>query len=136
MGPRALPPGLVIDPSLPPDISVELRSSPHLLRMARIGRRIERSSSPTLLLAVLGFLVVMWIATGSMGPAVMSITMLVIIGARWASVDTANRAARRRLRLAYEHASRYVLPEDLDRPCQSLLRRAQDAVHAILSSRF
>ncbi|WP_214320308.1 hypothetical protein [Nonomuraea sediminis] len=134
MGPRLLPPALVIDPSLPSDVVFELRAAPHLLRMARTGRRIERTYSPTLPLAVLGFMVVLWFATGGPGPMVISIVVALFMAGRWASVDAANRSARRRLKLAYDYAAHYVLPEDLDHPCQMLLRRAQDAVEIILSS--
>jgi hypothetical protein len=135
MDPRALPPRLVIDPSLPPDISVQLRSNPHVLRMARTGRQMASSPSPTWLFVLPGFLVLIYLMTGS--PAAMIVTG-VGIGSiallRWLVTDSSNRAAKRRLGLAYTYADRYILPEDLDYPCQVLLRRAQDACAAVLGS--
>ncbi|MGW0479826.1 hypothetical protein [Nonomuraea sp. NPDC003214] len=135
MDPRSLPPRMVIDPSLPPDISAELRSSPQVLRMARTGRRMEPSHSSTWLFVVPGALLFIWLATGSVaGVAMTAVGLNLIAMLRWMAVDATNRAARRRLRLAYEYAGHYVLPEDLDHPCQVLLRRAQAAADAILGS--
>ncbi|WP_156325799.1 hypothetical protein [Nonomuraea sp. SBT364] len=135
MDPRSLPPRMVIDPSLPPEISVELRSSPQVLRMARTGRRMEPSHSSAWLFVVPGALLFIWLVTGSMaGVAMTAMGLSLIAMLRWMAVDATNRAARRRLRLAYEYAGHYVLPEDLDYPCQVLLRRAQAAADAILGS--
>lgn len=100
-----------------------------------MGRRIERTHSPTMPFAVFGFMVVVSIAAGAPALMALSVAVALIMAAKWAASDATNRAARRRLRLAYENAQGYVLPEDLDPPCQGLLRRAQDAVHAILNSR-
>jgi hypothetical protein len=57
-----------------------------------------------------------------------------ISGVRWMTKDPSERHARRRLRLALEHADRFVLSEDLDAECGAMLRRAQDAVDTVLSS--
>src|ERR1041385_3766082 len=134
MDPRALPPRLVIDPSLPPDISIQLRSSPHLLRMARTGRQMGSSFNPVLLLVLPALLMMIWAVTDTSGAIVAALGMSLIALLRWMAVDSTNRAAKKRLRLASEYAAHYVLPEDLDHPCQMLLRRAQDAVDAILNS--
>ncbi|MEV0345489.1 hypothetical protein AB0H88_06970 [Nonomuraea sp. NPDC050680] len=134
MDPRALPPRLVIDPSLPPDISLQLRSSPHILRMARTGRRMGSSVNPLLLLVLPALLMLIWAVTDTSGAIVAALGMSLIGLLRWMAVDSTNRAAKKRLRLASEYAAHYVLPEDLDYPCQMLLRRAQDAVDAILNS--
>lgn len=134
MDPRALPPRLVIDPSLPPDISLQLRSSPHILRMARTGRRMGSSVNPLLLLVLPALLMLIWAVTDASGAIVAALGMSLIALLRWMAVDSTNRAAKKRLRLASEYAAHYVLPEDLDHPCQMLLRRAQDAVDAILNS--
>ncbi|MEV6155842.1 hypothetical protein AB0L53_36425 [Nonomuraea sp. NPDC052129] len=134
MDPRALPPRLVIDPSLSPDISIQLRSSPHILRMARTGRQMSSSFNPVLLLVLPALLMMIWAVTDTSGAIVAALGMSLIALLRWMAVDSTNRAAKKRLRLASEYAAHYVLPEDLDHPCQMLLRRAQDAVDAILNS--
>lgn len=54
---------------------------------------------------------------------------------RWMALDGTYRSTRRRIRAAQVHANRFILPEDLDYPCQRLLRRAQNAVEAIMASR-
>ncbi|GAA4505263.1 MULTISPECIES: hypothetical protein [Nonomuraea] len=133
MDPRALPPRLVIDPSLPPDVSVELRSSPHVLRLARSGWRMAPRNL-TWLFVLPGFLLLLWMVTGT-GAVITAAVGAGLFGLiRWLSVGSYNRATRRRLALAYEYANYYILPEDLDYPCQVLLRRAQRAAEAILGS--
>ncbi|MEU6710119.1 hypothetical protein ABZ897_01455 [Nonomuraea sp. NPDC046802] len=135
MDPRALPPRLVIDPSLPPAISTELRSHPHILRMARSGRRMDTTHNPTVLFILPGFLLVLSILAG--WPLLMTagVGIGLIVLFRWMALDSTYRTTRRRLRLAQAHAEQYILPEELDYPCQMLLRRAQNAVEAILRSR-
>ncbi|MGN9841745.1 hypothetical protein ACTMTI_26825 [Nonomuraea sp. H19] len=135
MDPRALPPRLVIDPSLPPEISVELRSSPHLLRMARSGTRMDTTYNPALLFVLPGFLLLIYLLTDVAGVFVAGIGISLIVLIRWMALDSSHRTTKRRLRLAQTHADRYILAEDLDYPCQMLLRRAQNAVQAILNSR-
>ncbi|MEV0620751.1 hypothetical protein AB0I81_46020 [Nonomuraea sp. NPDC050404] len=134
MDPRALPPRLVIDPSLHPEISVELRSSPHILRMARSGSRMDTTLNPALLFVLPGFLLMLSVLTGNLLFYLASVGSGLMVLIRWMAVDTSYRSTRRRLRLAREHANQYILPEDLDRPCQMLLRRAQNAVEAIMGS--
>ncbi|RSN04338.1 hypothetical protein DMB42_32265 [Nonomuraea sp. WAC 01424] len=126
----------MIDPSLPPEVSVELRSSPHILRMARSGKRMDPSFSPVLLFALPALLLMVWIVTGQGEVAFISgIGMGLIALIRWMALDSSHRIVKRRLRLANTYADRFILPEDLDRPCQMLLRRAQDAAEAVLNSK-
>ncbi|MFI6905006.1 hypothetical protein ACIBKY_27355 [Nonomuraea sp. NPDC050394] len=134
MDPRAHPPRLVIDPSLPAEISVELRASPHLLHMARRGRRMERTFNPALLIVLPAFLMLIWVLTSTVGMIVAGVGMGLIALLRWAATGVSNNTARRRLRLAHEYSAHYVLPHDLDYPCSRLLRRAQDAVDTILAA--
>ncbi|MEU8244975.1 hypothetical protein [Nonomuraea sp. NPDC048916] len=103
--------------------------------MARTGWRMEPSYNPVLLFVLPGFLLLIWMLTSTAGMVVAAVGMSLIALMRWMAVGSSNRANKRRLRLAHEHAARYVLPEDLDYPCQMLLRRAQDAVDTILASR-
>ncbi|MFG1707906.1 hypothetical protein ACFLIM_32330 [Nonomuraea sp. M3C6] len=135
MDPRALPPRLVIDPSLPPEISVELRSSPHILRMARSGTRLDTTNNPVVLFVLPCFLLLVFMLIGWPGLLVAGMGVSLIVLIRWMALDSSYRTTRRRLRLAQAHADRYLLPEDLDYPCQMLLRRAQNAVEAILNSK-
>jgi hypothetical protein len=95
---------------------------------------MQPSYNPTLLVVLPGFLLLIWMLTNTAVMVVAGMGMGLIALMRWMAVDASNRAARRRLRLATEHAGRYVLPEDLDYPCQRLLRRAQDAAETILAS--
>lgn len=134
MDPRALPPRLVIDPSLPPETAAELLSSPHILRQTRSGKRVSTTSHPALLFLVPASLVCLSVLTDRPWVFVAGIGAGVIVLFRWIATDNTYRSTRRRLQLAQTHADRYVLPEDLDHPCQMLLRRAQNAVAAILGS--
>ncbi|TDE36843.1 hypothetical protein E1295_34915 [Nonomuraea mesophila] len=134
MDPRALPPRLVIDPTLPPVISHELRSSQHLLRVARSGRLPDTRHS-ALIFLLPGLLLALSLLTRTplLFLAGTGVGMIVLF--RWMAQDTYNRSTRRKLRAAQAHADRYVLPEDLDHPCQMLLRRAQNAAETVLGSR-
>ncbi|MBB5785085.1 hypothetical protein AB0K16_27565 [Nonomuraea jabiensis] len=135
MDPRALPPRLVIDPTLHPEISVELRSSPHILRMARSGVRVDTTKNPALLFVIPALLMVLAVATGVEELLVPGVGIGLIVLFRWIALDGTYRSTRRRIRSAQVHANRFILPEDLDYPCQRLLRRAQNAVEAIMASR-
>ena len=135
MDPRALPPRLVIDPTLHPEISVELRSSPHILRLARSGVRVDTTKNPALLFVIPAFLMVLAVATGVEELLVPGVGIGLIVLFRWIALDGTYRSTRRRIRAAQVHANRFILPEDLDYPCQRLLRRAQNAVEAIMASR-
>ncbi|MFE3452194.1 hypothetical protein ACFXJ8_25065 [Nonomuraea sp. NPDC059194] len=134
MDPRAFPPRLVLDPSLPGEVAAQLRAGPHAMHMARAGRQHEPTRNSALLFVLPGFLMLIWLVIGSAGMIVALVGMSLIALMRWMATDEGNRVAKRRLRLAYEHHDRYVLPEDLDYPCQVLLRRAQDAADRILAS--
>ncbi|KAB8186227.1 hypothetical protein FH608_046740 [Nonomuraea phyllanthi] len=125
----------MIDPTLHPEISVELRSSPHLLRMARSGARVDTTKNPAALFILPALTVVLSIATGMQILLIPGIGLLVIVLFRWMAADSTYRSTKRKLRLARENADRFILPEDLDHPCQMLLRRAQNAVQAIMASR-
>ncbi|MGV9374843.1 hypothetical protein ACWDRB_03465 [Nonomuraea sp. NPDC003707] len=135
MDPRALPPRLVIDPTLHPEISVELRSSPHILRQARSGVRVDTTKNPALLFVIPALLMVIAVATGTEALLVPGVGLGLIVLFRWMALDGTYRSTRRRIRAAQVHANRFILPEDLDYPCQRLLRRAQNAVEAIMASR-
>ncbi len=96
---------------------------------------MDPTPSPTWLFVLPGLLLLIWLMTDSLAGVVVAGTGMGMIALlRWTASDAANRAAKRRLRLAYEHAGDYILPEDLDYPCQVLLRRAQDAAETILAS--
>ncbi|MEW1845947.1 hypothetical protein AB0392_49035 [Nonomuraea angiospora] len=135
MDPRPLPPRLVIDPTLHPEISVELRSSPHILRLARSGVRVDTTKNPALLFVIPALLMVIAVATGTPALLVPGVGLGLIVLFRWMALDGTYRSTRRRIRAAQVHANRFILPEDLDYPCQRLLRRAQNAVEAIMASR-
>ncbi|MBE1585982.1 hypothetical protein ACFPOI_45235 [Nonomuraea angiospora] len=135
MDPRPLPPRLVIDPTLHPEISVELRSSPHILRLARSGVRVDTTKNPALLFVIPALLMVIAVATGMTALLVPGVGLGLIVLFRWMALDGTYRSTRRRIRAAQVHANRFILPEDLDYPCQRLLRRAQNAVEAIMASR-
>ncbi|MDR8410884.1 hypothetical protein MTP10_19370 [Nonomuraea sp. 3-1Str] len=138
MTPHALPPRLVIDPSLPRDVWARLWSAPHLLRMARTGTEpaSARGQVALILLTVVTLLAVLVVRLpgGPIVAAVAAAGLGTIALTRELSVAADRRDLRRRGRLARQYAAHYVLPEDLDYPCQRLLRRAQDAVDAVLCS--
>ncbi|MEW9549547.1 hypothetical protein [Nonomuraea sp. NPDC050783] len=103
--------------------------------MARTGKRMDTTFHPALLFVLPAFLVLIGLVAESAGAFVAAFGIGLIALLRWMAVDGSYRATKRRLRLAYAHADRYVLPEDLDYPCQQLLRRAQNAVEVILASK-
>ncbi|MFD2350274.1 hypothetical protein ACFSTC_14440 [Nonomuraea ferruginea] len=104
-----------------------------MLRLARSGWRMAPRNL-TWLFVLPGFLLLLWMVTGT-GAVITAAVGASLFGLiRWLSVGSYNRATRRRLALAYEYANYYILPEDLDYPCQVLLRRAQRAAEAILGS--
>lgn len=96
---------------------------------------MDTTHNPTLLFALPGFLMLVSVMAGFTGLFAVSLGFGLIVLMRWIATDSTYRSTRRRLRLAREHAARYILPEDLDYPCQMLLRRAQNAVETILNSR-
>ncbi|TDD46311.1 hypothetical protein E1286_21325 [Nonomuraea terrae] len=125
----------MIDPTLSPEIAAELRSSPDLLRLTRSGARMDTTHNPALLFVLPAFLVLLAVLTSTEPLFVAGVGTGVIVLFRWIAMDNSYRSTRRRLHLARAHADRYILPEDLDHPCQMLLRRAQNAVDAILNSK-
>lgn len=94
---------------------------------------MEPSRKPALLVFP-SLMMVLWLMTGAHGLFVLGFVFGLVGLVRLMVSGSQDRAARRRLELAQRHADRYVLPEDLDYPCQVLLRRAQDAAEAILDS--
>ncbi|WP_346113556.1 hypothetical protein [Nonomuraea maheshkhaliensis] len=102
--------------------------------MARSGARMDTTHNPAMLFVLPAFLLLIFMVTGSEGLFVAGLGVGMIVLIRWMAMDSTYRSTRRRLRLAQAHAERYILPEDLDYPCQMLLRRAQNAVEAIMNS--
>jgi hypothetical protein len=101
--------------------------------MARTGAHPPHSYTP-LISALVGFVLMIGVLTGATGVVIAAGGMSLIALLRWMTVESSNHQARERLRLAREHADRFVLPDDLDYPCQRLLHRAQTAVDAVLGS--
>lgn len=95
---------------------------------------MDASLHPALLFLLPALLVLLSVLTDQQWVFVAGIGAGVIVLFRWIATDNTSRSTRRRLQLAHTHADRYVLPHDLDHPCQMLLGRAQNAVAAILAS--
>lgn len=132
---RSRTPRLVIDPSLPAPVSAKLLASPQALRVSRVrGARPPVVPDPVALFSLLGLLVLVLALTSVAGMVLTLGAIGMVTGVRWMTKDPSERHARRRLRLALDHADRFVLPEDLDAECGAMLRRAQDAVETVLSS--
>jgi hypothetical protein len=74
------------------------------------------------------------VLTGPWGMFTLGVVVTGLGGARVLAGDPKERDARRRLRVACEHAGRFILPEDLDAGCRELLGRAQNAVDDVLGS--
>ncbi|GAA4072080.1 hypothetical protein GCM10022248_45860 [Nonomuraea soli] len=125
---------MVIDPTVHPQVSVVLRESPHYLQLARQGRRSDTSGNLGLLFVLPGLLLLILLMLGPAGMVVAGAGMTVAMLLKWMATDLNGRSARSRLRLAHEHAEHYVLPSDLDYPCQQLLKRAQNAADQVLAS--
>lgn len=96
---------------------------------------MDTTYNPALLFVLPGFLLLIFLLTDVEGVLVASLGIGLIVLLRWMALDSSTRTTKRRLRLAQAHADRYILAEDLDHPCQMLLRRAQNAVEAILGSK-
>jgi hypothetical protein len=96
---------------------------------------MDSAYSPVLLFVLPGFLLLIYLLTGSAGVFVAGLGIGMIALLRWMALDGTHRTTKRRLRLAQTHADQYILAEELDYPCQMLLRRAQNAVEAILGSK-
>ncbi|WP_146103606.1 hypothetical protein [Nonomuraea solani] len=96
---------------------------------------MDTTRNPAMLFALPLFLILVFLVADVEGLFVASMGVGLIVLIRWMALDSTYRTVRRRLRLAQAHANHYLLPEDLDYPCQMLLRRAQNAVEAIMNSR-
>ncbi|MFF5109573.1 hypothetical protein [Streptosporangium sp. NPDC000509] len=134
MDQRRRPPHFLVDPALPAPISSVLRASPQALRAARLGQvPRRRGPDPVKLVAIAGLLLLM-ASLSPTGGFVAVLVLVVFSTLRGVSDDPEGRRERRRVRVAMEHKDRFILPEDLDRDCGDLLRRAQDAEESILTS--
>ncbi|SDR30991.1 hypothetical protein [Thermostaphylospora chromogena] len=153
----------MFDPLLPPEVALTLESSPVALRAARThGKETTRHPAypdrpgperahlreaarkarkgggvdPFTVFATIAFLLIVAGLTNMSGLLMAAVAVGVVAAVRQGVLDGANRGARRRLRIAMEYGDRYVLPEDLDRNCRELLRRAQDATDSVLASQI
>ncbi|WP_344582311.1 hypothetical protein [Nonomuraea roseoviolacea] len=124
----------MIDPGLPRDVWARLWSEPHLLRMARTDAEPKASGGRVLLVLVPWIALLVYLVADLPAAAITAGAVGLVGLLRYTSVTAGRRDVRQRVRLAREYSAHYVLPEDLDYPCQRLLRRAQDAVDAVLSS--
>ncbi|GIH90608.1 hypothetical protein ACFFMN_27380 [Planobispora siamensis] len=136
MDPQSRPPSLIVDPALPASVSSVLRASPETLRAVRMGDiPSARGPDPVKVFSVAGSMGLIWIVTNF----TVMLAMLILIGffscAHRLAADPGPRQERRRMRVAIDHANRFILPEDLDAECGALLRRAQDAAETVLESR-
>ncbi|MEV4468137.1 hypothetical protein AB0K12_08815 [Nonomuraea sp. NPDC049419] len=95
---------------------------------------MDTTRNPATLFVLPAFLLLLFMLTSSTPLFVMGTGVGMIVVIRWLATDGTYRSTKRRLGLARAHAEHYILPEDLDHPCQMLLRRAQNAVEAILHS--
>lgn len=148
-------PRLALDPALPEPMAQLMRTHPHLLRMVRSGwtprpfwpvRMPLLARTAGLLLIVTSLLILPVVAAGEDGISLDSVTSALTIGLIFAGgflgVGTAAELlpnlsqvkVNRCLRYAYAHPDSFVLPEDLDAWTGPLLRRAQDAADAVLTS--
>ncbi|MDF5758126.1 hypothetical protein [Spongiactinospora sp. TRM90649] len=146
-------PRVAVDPSLDDEVRETLRAGPMELRAARgrpaqgaepepaslaRGRGGRRAGSPGVdpftLFSLIGFLVLVAGLTNLRGLFVALIVIGGVAVARRAVIRSSGRKERGRVRLAVQYADHYVLPEELDRDCADLLRRAQDAADSVLSS--
>ncbi|WP_068925235.1 hypothetical protein [Planobispora rosea] len=136
MSPHNRSPRLVVDPALPGPISSVLRSAPETLRAVRMGDiPSARGPDPAKVFSTAAFLVLILALTGFAGMLTILVVILLFTGTRRLTADPEARRERRRMRTAIDHANRFVLPEDLDTDCGTLLRRAQDAADTVLTSR-
>lgn len=153
----------MFDPLLPPDVALTLESNPLILHAARTyGKETTRhpahperpgpkpahlreavrkarkgnSADPFTIFATIAFLLVVAGLTNMSGLLVAAIIVGIVAAIRHGVLDSAHRGTRRKLRIAMEYGDRYVLPEDLNRSCRELLRRAQDATDTVLTSQI
>ncbi|MFI0418282.1 hypothetical protein [Spongiactinospora sp. 9N601] len=155
---RTRAPRAEFDPALDGDVRWLLQTGPLALRAARAHRarggapaphpgegrpnglrrtaqaRGKRKADPFPLFALIGFLILVAGLTDFRGLLVALAVAGMVAAIRWAAGESGGRSERRRVALAVEHGDRYVLPEDLDRDCADLLRRAQEAADSVLAS--
>ncbi|MEU4833772.1 hypothetical protein [Streptosporangium sp. NPDC023615] len=127
-------PHILIDPSLPSAVASALRADPQALRAARLGQlprpRLPSASRVGATVAFLLFLMGLSVTAG-----LIVITVVVVVSSMYRlRGEPESRRERHRVRTAMEHRDRFILPEDLDAGCGDLLRRAQEAVEAVLGS--
>ncbi|MEV7968923.1 hypothetical protein AB0O34_23475 [Sphaerisporangium sp. NPDC088356] len=128
-------PKLVLDPALPAGVARILRTSPGALRAVRAGAvPAPAGPSPAVVVTVTLFLLAALKLTGPWGMFTLGAVVTGLGGAHALAGDPKRRDARRRLRVAAEHAGRFILPEDLDEGCRELLARAQASVEDVLES--
>lgn len=149
-------PRLALDPALPEPMAQLMREHPHLLGMVRSGwtprpfwpvRMPLLARTAGLLMIVTSLLILPVVAAGD-GIGLESVTAALTIGLIFAGgflgLGTAAELlpslsqvkVNRCLRYAHEHPDSFVLPEDLDAWTGPLLRRAQEAADAVLSSQI
>ncbi|MCW2877952.1 MAG: hypothetical protein JWQ95_2052 [Sphaerisporangium sp.] len=135
MDPRTPVPRLVLDPDLPPGVARILRTSPGTLQAVRAGVVPPPTGPrPVIVITVTFFLLVALMLAGPWGMFTLGAVVTGLGGLQALAGDPKERDARRRLRVAIEHADRFVLPGDLDAGCRDLLARAQNAVDDVLGS--
>ncbi|GIH28438.1 hypothetical protein Aph01nite_67480 [Acrocarpospora phusangensis] len=112
-----------------------LRTHRPLLLEVRRGRLPVRTGldrSAKIFLGAVGLLALLF------GGMLALMTLLGLLGVcagfYWLAGDPLEREIERKFRVVHAHADRFVLPEDLDEQCGSLLARTQQAVAAVLSS--
>lgn len=150
-------PRLALDPTLPEPVARHLRENPHLLQQIRAGWspppywpvRVPLLARTAALLLIIATLLVLPIAAGDTGvvdlesvAAAFSIGLVFAGGFFGVGVaaellpNLSRMQVNRSVRYAREHPDCFVLPQDLDEWTAPLLRRAQDAVDAVLSSQI
>ncbi|MBO3747998.1 hypothetical protein J5X84_18145 [Streptosporangiaceae bacterium NEAU-GS5] len=126
---------LALDPSLPETVTRILRANPHILIEVRRGRAPAPPGIARPVLACVGVIgLALLIVAGPLG--LVAFLGMICGGSvlYFAMSDPKERAYQRRLRVVFDHADRFVLPEDLDETCGALLGRAQRAVLTVLGS--
>mgnify|MGYP006976749813 CR=1 FL=1 len=151
-------PRLALDPTLPEPVARHLREHPHLLQRIRAGWtpppywpvRVPLLARTAALLLIIATLLILPVAAAgdSGGVDLDSVAAAFSIGLVFAGgflgvgvaaellPNLSRMRVNRSLRYAREHPGCFVLPEDLDDWTAPLLRRAQDAADAVLSSQI
>jgi len=151
-------PRLALDPTLPEPVARHLRENPHLLQQIRAGwtpppywpvRVPLLARTAALLLIITTLIVLPMAAAGDAGVVDLeSVVAAFSIGLAFAGgffgvgvaaellPNLSRMQVSRSVRYACEHPDCFVLPQDLDDWTAPLLRRAQDAVDAVLSAQI